>query len=791
MKKRGKIKSGALLGILAGVILLYIPIQALAGTTVNFQGYAQYGGIKCGKFTVDGKIAFCMEHKNVTPITGTPINQSIYKNAKVKKVLYYGWKGQEQWSGFKNAAHGVVCTSLALSYYYSGIDTIGFKIGSDTDTKIGLSKFLKYLDGKSVPNTTMSFSKSSVESYVKGKLQRTPNIKFTADSKNYVTVKLPSGVKLEKVSGKTTGTTGSVKIYGGTTFYLTAPLTLKSTFKTGNLKGSIKEFQSIIFNSSIKGVQKLTQTAITDSTKTAAFTVKWGVSPEDLIIIKELQTLDGKKIRAGAGVKFKAVNNSTKKVVTFQTDKNGIAQTKNKALSAGSWTITETLPPTGYKAAASFTVDMVGKVVEKTIVNKAFPRIKVYKKDKNNGTLLSGAVFKARLKTTKEDVTWKPESGSSFVEFETGNDGSVTLPYATTKTSGVNVLKAGTYELVEVSPPLGYAARTIDFEIPDGWNGETPIEVTSRNDVTKVKISKREITGENELPGAQLKVTDKDGKEVETWVSTKEPHIIEGLIEGKRYTLSEVSAPPGYLKAADIEFTVGAGTDLKAQEVIMYDEKNTVEIEKSASDTGEPLAGCELQIIAADEDHPLYKQGEVVETFVTTEENWRKEAFPAGKYILHEVSCPEEYELAQDVEFEVTADTAQIQTVVMVDELKIIPRIVPETPEIPEIPETPEVPETPETPEVPETPEIPEVPETPEIPDMPEIPELPQMPKIPDEPGVPQETEIPDVPKPPKKTPPDRVKTGDTSRIGILGILMTGSLIGILYIVLQMKRKTR
>lgn len=777
MKKRWKIKIGAFLGMLAGVILLCMPMQALGGTTVTFNGYAQCGGIKSGKFTVDGKTAFCMEHKKVTPITGTSVEQSVYNNAKVKKVLYYGWKGQEPWSGFKNAAQGVVCTSLALSYYYSGKDTVGFALGSDTDTKVGLSKFLTYLDGKSVPNTAMSFSKTSVESYVKGKLQRTPNIKFTADVKNYVTVKLPSGVKLEKVSGKTSGTTGSVKIYGGTTFYLTAPLTLKSTFKTGNLKGSLKEYQSIIFNSSIKGIQKLTQTIVKDSTKTAGFTVKWEVPPGDIKIIKELQTLDGKKIRAGAGVKFKAVNKSTGKTVSFQTNKNGIAQTKNNALNAGSWTITETAPPIGYKATASFTVDMVGNIIEKTVVNKQLPRIRVYKKDENDGTLLEGAVFKTRQKTTKEEITWKQENGTSFVEFQTGSDGSVTLPYATTKASedpGVNVLRAGTYELVEVSPPPGYAARIVDFVIPDGWDASTPIEVTSRNDVTKVKISKREINGEEELIGARLKVSDKNGREVDAWVSTEEPHIIEGLVEGETYTLSEAMAPPGYLKAPDIEFTVAAGTDIKEQEVVMYDEKNIVEIEKTASDTGKPLAGCELQIIAADENHPLYKKGEVVEAFVTTEENWRGEAFSQGNYILHEVSCPEEYELAEDVEFEVTADTTEIQTVVMVDELKVIPTTEPEQP--PGIPEIPEVSETPETPEMPEIPEIPEVPKTTRIPDVPEAPKTTRMP------------EIPEVPKTSKKIRPEHVRTGDISRIGILGILMIGSLAGMIYIVLQIQK---
>ncbi len=782
-EKGRKRKAGLLLGMLAGVLLLCHSVPVLAAMTVEFHGYAKYGGIKCGKFTVDGKTAFCMEHQKVTPITGVPVKKSIYKNANVKKVLYYGWKGQEQWSGFKSATQGIVCTSLALSYYYSGKDTVGFKIGSSTDSKIGLSKFLKYLKGKNAPTTSMSFSKSSVTGYASGKLQRTPNLKFTADNRNYVKVKLPDSVKLVKVSGKVSGTTGSVKIYGGATFYLTAPLTLKSTFKTGNLKGSMKEYQSIVFNTSIKGVQKLVQTAVKDSVETAAFTVKWGVPSTDIKITKELLRLNGIKIRAGAGVKFQAVHKETGKKVVFQTDKNGIARTQNKALSAGTWTITEILPPLGYKAAASFSVELVGKNVEKTVVNKEIPRIKVYKRDEENGTLLAGAVFKARHKATQSDIKWKRDDGTTFVEFQTDSSGSATLPYATTKPSGdsrVNVLKAGTYELVEVTPPPGYAARVKEFTIPAGWDGTAPLEVTSKNDTTKVKISKREITGEEELPGAHLKVTDKNGKEIDAWVSAEKPHIIEGLIEGETYILSEVTAPPGYLKSPDIEFTVAAGTDIKEQEVVMYDEKNVVEVEKRAADTGEPLPGCELQIIAADDTNPIYKKGEIVETFITTEENRRKEALPAGKYILHEVSCPEEYELAEDVEFEVTTDTTEVQMVVMVDELKIIPEEEPEEPpkEPPEKPEEPpkEPPEEPEEPpkEPPEKPEEPpkEPPEEPELP--PEEPEKPKEPKK---------------PEPPKKEPPEIVKTGDASNIRLLGLLMAGSLAGMTYIMSQMRRR--
>ena len=38
-----------------------------------------------------------------------------------------------------------------------------------------------------------------------------------------------------------------------------------------------------------------------------------------------------------------------------------------------------------------------------------------------------------------------------------------------------------------------------------------------KDDVTKVEISKTDITGETEIPGAKLTILDKDDQVVESW----------------------------------------------------------------------------------------------------------------------------------------------------------------------------------------------------------------------------------------------------------------------------------
>ena len=61
---------------------------------------------------------------------------------------------------------------------------------------------------------------------------------------------------------------------------------------------------------------------------------------------------------------------------------------------------------------------------------------------------------------------------------------------------------------------------------------------------------------------------------IDTWTSdAKEAHVIKRLVVGETYTLREEFAPYGYLKAADIQFTVEDTG--KVQHVEMKDEVPT------------------------------------------------------------------------------------------------------------------------------------------------------------------------------------------------------------------------
>lgn len=132
-----------------------------------------------------------------------------------------------------------------------------------------------------------------------------------------------------------------------------------------------------------------------------------------------------------------------------------------------------------------------------------------------------------------------------------------------------NLVAGESYTLSEVETPDKYTeAQPIEFTVED--NGQN--QIVSMLDILtdEVEISKKDATSKEELPGAKLKVTDKNGNVVDEWISTNEPHMISGLIVGEEYTLTEIAAPNGYNFAEAITFTIDDNGDV-VQHIDMYD----------------------------------------------------------------------------------------------------------------------------------------------------------------------------------------------------------------------------
>lgn len=234
----------------------------------------------------------------------------------------------------------------------------------------------------------------------------------------------------------------------------------------------------------------------------------------------------------------------------------------------------------------------------------------------------------------------------------------------------VSGLAAGNYTLHEYYAPSGYCIAT-DIAVTIDEYGKIfadNTEVTAISDdglalivmideATKVQISKQDITGEGELPGATLQVLDGDTV-IDEWVSGTEPHYIEGkLTAGKTYTLRETIAPDGYVLKSDIEFTVN--TDGSVNHVVMYnsDSTGTVQVQKRTEGMVS-LSGITLHLRGTSDS------GKAIDIPAVTDETglavWT--AIPTGTYEVYEDAdtVPTAYLVADPIE--VTVMYAQTTT---------------------------------------------------------------------------------------------------------------------------------
>ena len=166
------------------------------------------------------------------------------------------------------------------------------------------------------------------------------------------------------------------------------------------------------------------------------------------------------------------------------------------------------------------------------------------------------------------------------------------------------------------------------------------------NLTTDFEFNKTDVTGDKEVEGAQLTITDEDGNVVDQWISTDKVHSIEGLVVGKTYTLSETVTAKDYVKATDIKFTVKNSSELET--VTMKDKQ--VSFTKTDVTGEKEVEGAEITVTDKE-------TGKVVDKWTSTKESHFINGLEEGKtYILSETVTPEDYVKATDIEFTVSKE---------------------------------------------------------------------------------------------------------------------------------------
>lgn len=363
------------------------------------------------------------------------------------------------------------------------------------------------------------------------------------------------------------------------------------------------------------------------------------------------------------GVKFELQNEDSNKELI--TNKDG--EITLKYLTKGKYTLRETDTLSGYlllKEPIHFFVNKTGRIVQ----------------TEEDGTWISQSPIElldvdlvndyTKVTFSKTDITGETEVEGATLQIKDSEGNIIEEWISTNEEHKVNKLPVGDYVLREELAPDGYVkASEVSFKVEETGDIQKVHMVDKQ-----VEISKTDITGSKEVPGAELEVSDKETNEViDQWVSAEEgSHFVTGLEVGKTYILTEKLTPEGYVTAESIEFTVD--DDQKNQHIQMKDkqvlisknvtfdngkdektknkDKKEVQFETGYFSGEGFLEGAKFNI--------LDEEGNVVEEWVSSQEVHASSNLQDGKtYTLVEVEAPKGFVKLKPIEFTLDVDSEE------------------------------------------------------------------------------------------------------------------------------------
>ena len=737
LKKLGAVALSALMTL--GIASQGISTVEAFSAHVDYDGKSTAYGSTCGKFRINGRQAWCLEHAKKTP-GSQDMNAEIYTStdaryANIRKIMYYGWFGYEEWSGLhgKSDNEKNVIMSKALSHAYSG----------SSISKGIMTDFYNYATSKPDPlhQNNLVFSKYVVNTWYdqNAKIQKSESSRLNGPNGYHITINTQTN--RVKVVNETKGWAGQVvDVYGGDTVHYEADAGYTGHAYSGYLKGGFTFAPLIAYNGNSKQQQIGTWLTVDPGVNTflnAEFRAQLGS-------LKLRKTDKGGKLLDGAV--FHVSGNGYDRDVTVTNGEITVNE-----LPIGDYTVTEKTAPNGYLVnvapfkttvsanqtaettitdeaptgkisikksdskgnvqgeasleGAEYTVysadgQEVGKIttdkdgngslenlvlgtytVKETKAPEAYDldwntyTVELTYKDQNTAIILGNVDSKENVKTGKIEIKKTDTEGNPLKSGEFGIYANADMYIGDTlykkgqlvvsiKTDDSGVARSGdlpygSYYVKEISAPTQEAGNSHNFVLSDDTqyvkiNGKNKTDTVTFVD-KKVTASKTTITGTDEIKGAVMTVTDNDGKVIDTWTSDGNPHSIKGLHEGWEYTLTETTAPKGYVKADSIKFTVS--TDKKDQTLVMKDKQFTAS-KKDVSGKNY-VEGAKLEV--------RDDQNRVVDSWTSTKEDHYVSGLEEGKtYRLVEAEAPKGYVKAKDVFFTVSNEKKN-ESVVMKD----------------------------------------------------------------------------------------------------------------------------
>ena len=340
------------------------------------------------------------------------------------------------------------------------------------------------------------------------------------------------------------------------------------------------------------------------------------------------------------------------------------------------YTLRETVAPDGYTVTSdkTFTLKEDGTVDQTKTTATVSDKGVVLVEDNMTSVSIS-----------KVDITSQKELAGAHIQI-LDKDGKVVEEWdSTDKAYTIKGLKTGeTYTLHETVAPNGYylkADTTFTLKADGSIDTDNTTTTISKEGILLVedtaiptpdvpsgptaKISKVDVTSQQELEGAKLQVIDKNGNVVDEWISGKTAHVTTELKAGETYTLRETVAPDGYLITSDTTFTLKedgtvdeSKTTTKVKDgVLLVEDTKAVSVNISKVDVSnqKELEGAHIQIVD--------KDGKIVDEWTSGKEpHVVNNLKPGETYTLRETVAPDGYTVTSDTTFTLKEDGTVDQT---------------------------------------------------------------------------------------------------------------------------------